>query len=60
MFKLDVWAVNFVLDIFPWSNYSLYGCGIYVKLILLLLFGQQVFNIVYAAKKKKGGKKRVN
>lgn len=60
MFKLDILAVNFILNLFPWSNYALYGFGIYAKFILLLLFGQQAFNIVYAAKYKKGGKKNVS
>ena len=39
MFKLDILAVNFILNLFPWSNYALYGFGIYAKFILLLLFG---------------------
>ena len=58
MFKLDYLFINYILNLFPWDNYSLYGFGIYAKLILLLLLGQQIFNIVYDYKvKKKGGKK---
>lgn len=58
MFKLDFILANFILDLFPWSNHMLDGFGIYAKLIIILLFGQQVFNIVYSYKvKKKGGRK---
>lgn len=58
MFKLDLFFIEYVLDLFSWENYSFYGCGIYVKLILLLLFGQQIFNIVYDNKSKKNKKKK--
>lgn len=53
MFKLDL----VVLDlIFPWSNNAVYGFGGYAKFIIILITGQQLFNIIYASKHK-GGKK---
>ena len=55
MFKLDLIILDYI---FPWSNYAFYGFGIYAKFIITLLFGQQVFNIVYDSKKKRSeGKK---
>lgn len=60
MFKLDFLFINYVLSIFPWSNYSFYGFGIYAKVILILIFGKRIFNVVYDSKKKKGGKKHAS
>lgn len=59
MFKLDYLLLNYILNIFPWPNNAGYGSGAYAKLIIILLFGQQVFNIVYSRKKAKGGNKNV-
>lgn len=56
MFKLDILLIKIVLDLFPWPDNAFYGFGIYAKFILLLLFGQQVFNIIYL--RKKGGKNK--
>lgn len=57
MFKLDYIFVNLILDLFPWKNYDMYGFGIYAKFLLLLLFAQQVFIVVYAAKNKEKRRK---
>jgi len=51
MFKLDILVLDYI---FPWSNYALYGFGIYAKFIILLFTFEQIFFIIY---KKKGVKK---
>jgi len=53
MFKLDLLALDLI---FPWSNSAVYGFGLYAKFIIILLTGQQFFNIIDAFKHK-GGKK---
>lgn len=55
MFKLDLMLLDLI---FPWSNYVFYGLGIYAKFILILVFGQQIFNVVYDHKSKKNKKKK--
>lgn len=49
MFKLDLFVVSLI---FPWSNSILYGFGGYAKFIITTLTVQQVFNIIYAHKKR--------
>lgn len=52
MFKLDLLLLDFI---FPWSNYVLYGFGIYAKFIIILLIFEQCFNTIYDLKKKQSG-----
>jgi hypothetical protein len=52
MFKLDIVLLDYI---FPWSNYALYGFGIYAKFIISLFTFQQLVFLIY---KKKGVSKK--